>query len=128
VMEGNCYAAYQIWTRTEPGKFSIPLFCHRDSADGDEHKVPSTARVLNEPANTKFTASFFGGLLHHDYWVLDHAEDYGWMIASTSDGKYSSILARKAGLPKREAEALVARAAGMGLNTGKLVHVGAAVE
>jgi apolipoprotein D and lipocalin family protein len=124
----NCYAAFQTWSEVSPGKFSIAQVCHSDSAGGSEHKVQTGAKVLDAPANTKFEASFFGGLLHRDYWVLDHADDYSWMIASTSNGKYVAALSRKPGLPKREVDAMLARVTGMGLETSKLVSVGAAVD
>ena len=119
----NCYAAFQIWTQVSPGKFTIAQACHRDSPTGTEHRVQTGARVLDPPTNAKFEASFFGGLFHRQYWVLDHADDYGWMIASTADGNYVSVLARRPDLTPAEVGALTARVAAFGLDAGRLVLV-----
>ena len=55
--------------------------------------------MLDPPINAKFEASFFGGLFHKDYWVLDHADDYSWMIASTASGDYVAALLAGRGCP-----------------------------
>jgi apolipoprotein D and lipocalin family protein len=124
----NCFGAFQVWSQVSPGRFNIAQTCHRDSPEGPERHVQTGARVLDPPADTKFEASFFAGLIRRDYWVLDHAEDYGWMIASTSNGKYISLLARKPGMAKRQIEALTARIAAMGLAIDRLVAVGAPAD
>ena len=119
--QSNCYAAYQVWNETGPGRFTIAQVCHRDSPSGPEHRIQTGARTLDPPTNAKFEASFFAGLIRRDYWVLDHADDYSWMIASTSNGRYVGVLARKPDLTKREVDALSARVAAMGLDAAHLV-------
>ena len=79
--QANCHAAYQVWSQPKPGRFSIAQVCHRDSPAGPERRVQTGARTLDPPTNAKFEASFFGGLIRRQYWVIDHADDYGWMIA-----------------------------------------------
>ena len=124
----NCYAAFQIWTQVSPGKFTIAQACHRDSPTGTEHRVQTGARVLDPPTNAKFEASFFAGLIRRDYWVIDHADDYSWMIACTSNGRYVGVLSRRADLPKREVDALSARVAAMGLDAARLVTANAGAD
>jgi apolipoprotein D and lipocalin family protein len=124
----NCYAASQLWSKVSPGRLSIVQLCHRGSAKGSEHRVKTGVRVLDPPVDAKFQASFFGGLIRRDYTVMDHADDYDWMIACTSNGKYVSVLAREPGLPSREVAALTARVAALGLDAGRLVPVGAAAD
>ena len=121
--EGNCYAASQLWSPAAPGRVSIAQTCHRNSATGPERHVMTPARVLDDPTDAKFEASFFGGLFHRQYWVLDHADDYGWMIASTADGNYVSVLARTPALPAAEVASLTARVTALGLDAGRLVPV-----
>jgi apolipoprotein D and lipocalin family protein len=125
----NCFAAYQDWSAQEqPARdaqhFHIRQHCHRGSPTGSDRVVNTSARVLNPPANTKFEASFFGGLIRGRYWVVDHAEDYSWMIATTEDGRFPALLARTPGLPAREQDRLKARMAEIGFDTGKLQAVG----
>ena len=114
--EAGCYATSQLWAQTGPGRFLITQVCHRGSADGPPRQVRTPARVLDAPNNAKFEASFFGGLLHRRYWVLDHADDYGWMIASTAAGDYVSVLARRPDLPMAQIRALLSRVDAMGLD------------
>lgn len=125
VRQTNCYGAYQVWTRTEPGKFSIAQTCHRDSLTGEAKTTPTSAKTLDPGTNTKFEASFFGGIIKAQYWILDHDDGYSWMIGSTSGGNFVSLLARKPALPDAEVASLKARIGAMGLNTEKLVAMGA---
>jgi apolipoprotein D and lipocalin family protein len=120
----NCYAAYQEWSAKDD-HFQIRQHCHQGSPSGSERLVNTTARVLNAPSNTKFEASFFGGLIRGRYWVVDHAEDYSWMIATTEDGRYPALLARRPGLPEGEQARLKARMAQIGFRTDALQSVGA---
>ncbi len=123
IMQRNCFAAYQVWSPTEPGKFLIKQYCHRGSATGPEHLVNTAARVLNPPDNTKFEATFFAGLIKQRYWVIDHDPDYRWMIASTADGKYPALLSRTGALSASEQARLKTRMSEMGLPTQQLEMV-----
>jgi apolipoprotein D and lipocalin family protein len=118
--ERNCFAVYQDWSPRPDGQFIIHQHCHRGSPAGPDHIVNTSARVLNAPANTKFEASFFGGLIRARYWVLDHADDYRWMIATTEDGHFPALLARTPRLPDAEEAQLKARMTDIGLSTDKL--------
>lgn len=91
----NCYGAYQIWTKRAAGRFAIAQHCHKGSRSGPLEVVQTDARLLGHPSNAKFEASFFGGLIRKNYWVIDHADDYSWMIASSSDGKFPAVLAAR---------------------------------
>lgn len=123
----NCHAAYQVWARKPGGGFSIDQVCHRDSAKGPERHFATHARVVDPTTNAKFEASFFGGLLRRQYWVIDHADDYGWMIASTADGKFVALLARSPGVPEPQLSALERRMRALGFTANKLERVGAPV-
>ncbi len=118
--QNACVTAYQVWSRQKEA-FTVVQHCVR--ANGRVGTFDTTARDIDPDKHAKFEASFLGGLLKNRYWVLDHDKDYSWMIASTADGKYVSILARTTTLPEPERTALLARAADMGLNTAKLQNV-----
>lgn len=123
----NCFAAQQTWARKGNG-FSIRQSCRRGTPDGPERVVGTSARVIDPATNAKFEASFFGGLIRQRYWVIDRAEDYSWMIASTEAGNFVSILARTPGLPRSQQAALVGRAAALGFDAARLQAVGAAID
>jgi len=118
--QSDCFGASQVWSQTEEGRFSILQQCHRGSPTGPLRRVETRARSLNPGVNTKWEASFFGGLIRRQYWVLDRAVDYGWMIASTSTGDYVSVLAREPSLSAAQTQALLNRISDMGLDADKL--------
>lgn len=120
----NCYAAQQVWSRSPSGSFSIVQTCHRGSPTGEPRTVMTTARVLDPPANTKWEATFrlIGLPLRGRYWVIDRADDYSWMIATTEDGRYPAILARKPSLPADQLARLRERTKSLGLPTSQLVE------
>lgn len=120
----NCYAAYQVWSRKGPGRFAISQHCRKGSRSGPEEVVQTEARLLDHPSNAKFQAIFFG-VLKKDYWVIDRAEDYSWMIATSADGRFPAVLARTPGLSAAKQAELKRRMAQLGLPTGQLQAVGA---
>ena len=122
--ERNCFAAYQDWSAKDNGQFIIRQHCHRGSPTGADRLVNTSAKVLNAPDNTKFEASFFGGLLRARYWVIDHADDYHWMIATTEDGDFPALLARTPSMSAEEQAQLKARMAKLGFRTSRLEAVG----
>ena len=122
--ERNCVAAYQDWASKPGGGFAIRQHCVRASPAGSERLFNTSARVLNAPDNTKFEASFFGGLLRARYWVVDHADDYQWMIATTEDGRFPALLARTPTLPDGEKARLRARMGQMGFKVDALRAAG----
>ena len=120
----NCHAAHQVWARKPDGGFDIDQVCHAGDRDGPARHVDTAARIVDTTTNAKFEASFFGGLIRRQYWVIDHGDDYGWMIASTSDGKFVSLLARTPGLPLARLSSLKTRIRALGFDN-KLEDVGA---
>jgi apolipoprotein D and lipocalin family protein len=122
----NCHGAYQVWSRKADGAFDIDQVCHVGDRNGQARHVDTAARIVDPATNAKFEASFFGGLIRRQYWVIDHGDDYGWMIASTSDGKFVALLARTTGLPAARLSALKARMRVLGFDNA-LEEVGAKV-
>lgn len=121
----NCHGAYQVWSRKADGTFNIDQVCHRDRRDGPASHFSTAARILDPSTNAKFEASFFGGLIRKKYWVIDHGDNYGWMIASTSDGKFVSLLARTPGIAPTLKATLKMRMRQLGFAGNALEDVGA---
>jgi apolipoprotein D and lipocalin family protein len=121
--QNNCFAAHQVWSRKGQGRFSIAQTCHRGSPRGEARVVDTSAKLVDPASTAKFEASFFGGIIKRQYWVLDRADDYSWMIASTSNGSHVSLLSRQSGLSKGEETEFRRRIAAMGLDAAKLVAV-----
>lgn len=124
----NCFAANQVWSQKPDGEFAIVQRCNRGARDGPERVVQTKAKILNAPENTKFEASFFAGLIRQKYWVIDHGDDYGWMIASTAGGGFVTLLSRQPGLPEKDQARLKARIAALGFDTSQLEAVGTRLD
>jgi apolipoprotein D and lipocalin family protein len=120
----NCHGAYQVWAKKGDGTFDIDQVCHARERNGPARHVDTAARIVDPATNAKFEASFFGGLIRRQYWVIDRADDYGWMIASTADGKFVALMARAPGLPAARHAALKARMRALGFDNA-LEDVGA---
>jgi len=123
----GCVSANQVWSQKPDGDFSIVQHCER-GGDEKDRVVQTKAKVLNPGENTKFEASFFAGLIRGRYWVIDRADDYGWMIASTAGGSHVSLLARRPSLPKSEVSRLTQRIAALGFDTARLQAVAPSAE
>lgn len=116
----NCWAASQVWSARGDGRYSIRQTCHRGSRTGPTRNFDTVARVLNPPENTKFEASFFAGLIKQRYWIIDHADDYSWMIATTADGEFPALLSRSQTMSAAETTRLRNRMRTLGLPTSGL--------
>jgi apolipoprotein D and lipocalin family protein len=57
---------------------------------------------------------FFGGLVHQEYWILDHADDGAWAIMATPGGNYVWLLARRPVLAPAVMAAALARVRQLG--------------
>ena len=89
-IQRNCFAAYQVWARKDDG-YTVQQVCHRDGPEGKVAEVTVTAKPLNAD-NTLFDTSFFGGLIHQKYVLVDiHAPDYSWLISTTADGRFPKL-------------------------------------
>lgn len=119
-IQKDCMGAHQVWSREPSGKFTIVLTCVKGPGKGDDKTVKMSATAI-DPDNNKFEASFFGGLIKQKYWVLDHADDYSWMIACTSGGNFAALLSRQPAMAPGELNTHRAGMAAMGLDITKLV-------
>ena len=113
-VQKNCYAAYQVWSK-QGDIYAIQEVCHRDSPTGRVAQIGALAKPLN-PQNTLFDASFLGGMVHRQYSVTDHAQDYSWVISTTADGRFPKLLSRNPTMPAAEQEALKQRMARLGFD------------
>ena len=87
--------------------------------DGKTDEARGKAKVADRVTNAKLKISFFGPF-YGDYWVLDHADDYGWSIVGESSGRYLWILAREPRPSEAKVEGLIQRVRSMGYDASML--------
>ena len=118
--ERNCFAPYEDWSNNGGADIQVTIVCHRGAAAGPLQVIRTTTRVLNPPQNTKYESKIFGFLVVGRYWVVDHAPDYSWMIATTQDGRFPALLSRGSGITASQRQALESRMAQLGFDVFKL--------
>jgi apolipoprotein D and lipocalin family protein len=117
----GCEAGTTDWTPKGDGTYRISAACHKGSPTAAPRVINGDVEILNPGHNTKVRMKLFAGIIQREYWIFDHAADYGWLIMGTPKGDFISIEATRPILsPAVKAEAL-ARARSLGYDTSKLI-------
>ena len=117
----GCQASTTDWTADGPGKFRISAVCHRGAPDGPEKVIRAEVRITDPVSHAKVSMSILGGLIASDYWLLDHADDYRWLIMGTPNGRFISIMASGPRLPPDAKAAALGAVRSLGYDTAGLV-------
>jgi apolipoprotein D and lipocalin family protein len=118
--ERDCEAATAEYSLRPDGMVNVLNACRQGAPDGPVRAAAARAKIVPDSGNAKLKVSFFGPFFIGNYWVMDHADDYAWTIVGEPTGKYLWLLTRDPTPPQSEKDALVARAAALGYNTGML--------
>ena len=110
----DCQAATSDFEKLSGADFLLTETCHRGAPNGPLRTLRAKARIASLADNTRFRLSFFGGLVHQEYWILDHADDDSWLIMATPGGNYVWIMARRPALSPATLAAATARVAALG--------------
>lgn len=98
----------------EAGRRAFSLTCRQNSPSGRATSRGGRIELTDGERNAKFRASFAGGLVKTDYFILDRAADSSWAIMGTSGGNFAWVLSRTPTLPEAGRAAAVARAGELG--------------
>ena len=120
VNEG-CQAGTTDWTPKPDGSFRIIAACHRGSPTAPARTIGGDVVVLNPGQNTKVKMKLLAGIIQREYWIFDHAADYGWLIMGTPKGDFISIEATRPVLPPAVKAEALARAKALGYDTSSLI-------
>jgi apolipoprotein D and lipocalin family protein len=108
-LQKDCEGATSDFEDFTGAAFEVIDTCHAGSPTGPARVLRAKAKMLPGSENTRFRMGFFGGLVHQDYWILDHADDGAWAIMATPGGNYVWLLARRPALPPSVMAAAMAR-------------------
>lgn len=109
----NCQAP-TVDFKSEGGQRSFSLTCRQGSPSGKATSQGGRISLTDGQRNAKFRASFAGGIVKTDYFVLDRADDLSWALLGTSGGNYVWVLSRSPTLPAAARDAAIARAKALG--------------
>ena len=117
----DCQASATDWIPEGDGKFKFVAVCRQGSPSGPEKVVRGDVRITDPSSHAKVKMLLFGGLISSDYWLLDHADDYSWLIMGTPNGSFMSIMAARPALPAAVKAQVLLDAKTMGYDTSSLV-------
>jgi apolipoprotein D and lipocalin family protein len=122
MIQKDCQAPTSDWSKSQDGGYSLTQTCRVGSPSGPAKIWHAAGRIIDTVRNAKVRVGFFGGFIHQDYWIVDHADDNSWCIMSTPTSKYVWIMSRRAVVPEAQKAALVARARSLGYDTSRLIY------
>lgn len=120
-MQKDCQGATSDFQGLAGGVFTLVETCHRGSPTGVAKTIKARARIVPASENTRFRMSLFGGLIHQEYWILDHADDNSWAVMGTPGGNYVWLLSRRPSLPATVRAAALARVGALGYAPSRLI-------
>ena len=91
----------------------------KKSTDDKEHTYTSKLFPVEGTGNSKMKAQFIWPF-KVDYWIIDLADDYSYVIVGHPDKKFLFIMSRKPTMDKKLYDELIAKCKAMGYPVEKL--------
>lgn len=114
----GCVAGTTSYRRSADGTVAVKDACRVGDPSGRERSIEGTGRILDTETNAKLGVRYTA-LISRDYWVVDRADDYSWMMTASPNFRDLYIYTRT--VPSRRLlDRLVARAAELGYDTSQL--------
>jgi apolipoprotein D and lipocalin family protein len=114
----DCVTVSAQYALREDGHVSVLNTCLKK--DGPK-VAKGIAKAVQGSNNAQLKVSFFRPF-YGDYWVIDLAEDYSWVLVGEPAGKYFWILARQKQLDPKLEEALLVKAEKLGYQRKDLIR------
>ena len=126
---GKWYSLYSIPTMFDKGSRETTTY-YTLNKDG-YYNVVTTYKKDDSPEVKSVTSKIFPGEggqmkaqfiwpIKVDYWVIDLADDYSYVVVGHPDHKFLFIMSRKPCLPKKQYDEIIAKCRAMGYDTDKL--------
>ena len=116
--DDDCVTVTAEYGLRDDGGVSVLNTCHKASKKEEARGI---AKIVEGSSNSKLRVSFFRPF-YGDYWILDLANDYSWVLIGEPAGKYFWILARDKKLSPDLEESLLVRAEKLGYLRKDLVR------
>lgn len=88
-----CPGGVEDFAPNAKGALTVTLSCHPKTGPG--RQIKAKVQIVPGSGAAKFRMSFFGGLIHQEYWLLDYAPDQSWALMATPGGNYLWLIARR---------------------------------
>jgi len=117
--EKGCHCSAAEYSMTDKGYVRVLNTCRKDSAEGKVKTAEGKAFVVEGSNNAKLRVQFFWPF-RGDYWIIDLAEDYSYVVVGAPNRKYLWILSRTPQMDLGLYQQIVDRTAGKGFDVSKL--------
>ena len=115
--DGGCQTVTAEYSLRDDGHIKVLNTCYKTNKKQEAVGIAKTVEGSN---NAKLKVSFFRPF-YGDYWVLDLASDYSWVLVGEPSGKYFWILARDKTLSKALEDTLISKAEKLGYSRKDLI-------
>jgi len=106
------------YTLDKDGYYNVVTTCKED--EGKIHTVKSKIFPDKDSSEGEMKAQFIWPI-KVDYWVIDLAPDYSWVVVGHPDYRFLFIMSRKPEMDKKLHDEIVAKCKAMGYPVDKLV-------
>ena len=113
----DCQTVTAEYSLRDDGHVKVLNTCYKANK---KQEAIGIAKVVEGSNNAKLKVSFFRPF-YGDYWVLDLASDYSWVLIGEPSGKYFWILARDKSLSPALEATLLSKAEKLGYSRKDLV-------
>ena len=130
---GKWYSLYSIpafmdknWRETtdtyviHPDGYYAVFTAYKMAGENEQKYLRSKLFVVRGTNNAELKAQFVWPV-KVDYWIIELAEDYSYVVVGHPKNKHLSIMARKPELPQELIDEIIERCAAKGYDTSKLV-------
>jgi len=114
----NSMQTTTTYTLNKDGYYNV-FTTGKKTTDNEDHTYNSKLFPVEGSGNGKMKAQFLWPF-KVDYWVIDLADDYSYVVVGHPDKKFLFIMSRKPSMDKKLHDELVAKCKAMGYDTDKL--------
>jgi apolipoprotein D and lipocalin family protein len=104
----GCVGSRATYTLMEDGKVSVLNECNDGSFSGKLRYAKGKAWTVDKGTNAKLKVSFFW-FFAGDYWIIDLADDYSYVVVGHPKRKYLWILSRTKTMENEAYEGILRR-------------------
>lgn len=118
--EKDCYCVTAEYIRTNEDYIKVINSCRKGSIKGKPNKAEGKAFVIENSNNAKLEVQFFWPF-RGDYWIIDLADDYSWVVVGHPSREYLWILSRTPKLDNDLTAELIEKIRTKGFDTSKII-------
>lgn len=118
--QAGCIGTTAEYQLVKPTELRVINECHEGSAKGPVKRAVARAVATDAAVPAKLSLDF--GVAYGDYWIIDVAEDYSYLVVGHPTRDYLWILSRERHLPAQTLDGILQRSRALGFPVGILKY------